>query len=54
MTFVENLEWLDATTFADAFTLGNALPGPGSTQSACLIAIVRKDNVAGLPAFLLW
>ena len=52
--FVEKLEWLDATTFADLFTLGNALPGPGSTQLAFSIAIVRNGTLAGLLAFLLW
>jgi chromate transport protein ChrA len=52
--FVEKLKWLDATTFADLFALGNALPGPGSTQLAFSIAVVRNGTLAGLVAFLLW
>nr|CDI53279.1 chromate ion transporter [Melanopsichium pennsylvanicum 4] len=52
--FVENLAWLDATTFADLFSLGNALPGPGSTQLAFSIALARNGTLAGLVAFLFW
>ncbi|BFZ55236.1 hypothetical protein PYCC9005_002276 [Savitreella phatthalungensis] len=46
--------WLDETTFADLFALGNALPGPGSTQLAFSIAVVRNGTLAGLLAFLFW
>lgn len=52
--FVDNLAWLDATTFADLFSLGNALPGPGSTQLAFSIAVARNGTLAGLIAFLFW
>lgn len=52
--FVDQLDWLDATTFADLFSLGNALPGPGSTQLAFSIALVRNGTLAGLLAFALW
>jgi chromate transport protein ChrA len=52
--FVDKLKWVDPTTFADLFALGNALPGPGSTQLAFSIAVVRNGTVAGLLAFLLW
>jgi chromate transport protein ChrA len=52
--FVERLEWLDHTTFSDLFALGNALPGPGSTQLAFSIATVKGGTLAGLLAFLLW
>ena len=52
--FVDNLAWLDETTFADLFSLGNALPGPGSTQLAFSIAVARNGTLAGLAAFLCW
>jgi chromate transport protein ChrA len=52
--FVDKLKWLDETTFADLFALGNALPGPGSTQLAFSIAVVKNGTLAGLLAFLLW
>ncbi|SPO27013.1 related to chromate transport protein [Ustilago trichophora] len=52
--FVQDLAWLDATTFADLFSLGNALPGPGSTQLAFSIAVARNGTLAGLIAFLFW
>ena len=52
--FVDKLQWLDATTFADLFSLGNALPGPGSTQLAFSIAVVRNGTLAGLLAFFVW
>ncbi|PWY97654.1 hypothetical protein BCV70DRAFT_202706 [Testicularia cyperi] len=52
--FVNRLKWLDETTFADLFSLGNALPGPGSTQLAFSIAVVRNGTLAGFLAFLLW
>ncbi|KAL8276404.1 hypothetical protein RQP46_011202 [Phenoliferia psychrophenolica] len=46
--------WLDSTTFADLFSLGGALPGPGSTQLLFSIAIVRSGVRAGLFAFFLF
>ncbi len=52
--FVDKLAWLDETTFADLFSLGNALPGPGSTQLAFSIAVARNGTLAGLIAFLFW
>ena len=52
--FVNQLNWLDTTTFNDLFALGNALPGPGSTQLAFSIALVRNGTLAGFLAFLLW
>ncbi|KAK0524888.1 hypothetical protein OC835_005783 [Tilletia horrida] len=52
--FVDRLKWIDMTTYLDLFTLGNALPGPGSTQLAFSIAVVRNGALAGLLAFLLW
>ena len=52
--FVEKLKWVDQTTFVDLFALGNALPGPGSTQLAFSIAVVRNGTLAGLIAFLFW
>lgn len=52
--FVDRLRWLDETTFSDLFSLGNALPGPGSTQLAFSIATVRNGSLAGLVAFLFW
>jgi len=52
--FVDQLNWLDVMTFNDLFALGNALPGPGSTQLAFSIALVRNGTLAGFLAFLLW
>lgn len=52
--FVERLKWLDERTFIDLFALGNALPGPGSTQLAFSIAVVTNGVLPGLLAFLLW
>jgi chromate transport protein ChrA len=46
--------WLDATTFQDLFSLGNALPGPASTQLAFSIGVARGGTLAGLLAFFLW
>jgi chromate transport protein ChrA len=52
--FVDKLKWVDETTFLDLFALGNALPGPGSTQLAFSIAVVAHGVAAGLLAFFLW
>ncbi|GMK58117.1 hypothetical protein CspeluHIS016_0501490 [Cutaneotrichosporon spelunceum] len=52
--FVDNLRWVDEVTFLDLFALGNALPGPGSTQLAFSIAVVAQGVLPGLLAFLLW
>ncbi|KIM77834.1 hypothetical protein PILCRDRAFT_98523 [Piloderma croceum F 1598] len=52
--FVDRLKWLDTATFNDLFTLGNALPGPGSTQLAFSIALVRNGTLAALLAFIMW
>ncbi|KAN0063268.1 hypothetical protein ACQY0O_004432 [Thecaphora frezii] len=52
--FVDRLAWVDSTTFTDLFALGNALPGPGSTQLAFSIAVAKHGPLAGLLAFLLW
>ncbi|KAH8813909.1 chromate transporter-domain-containing protein [Flagelloscypha sp. PMI_526] len=52
--FVERHKWIDPTTFVDLFALGNALPGPGSTQLAFSIAVVRNGVLSGLLAFLCW
>jgi chromate transport protein ChrA len=52
--FVDRLKWVDITTFNDLFALGNALPGPGSTQLAFSIALVRNGTLAALLAFIIW
>ncbi|KAL1413764.1 hypothetical protein Q8F55_001546 [Vanrija albida] len=52
--FVTALGWVDERTFIDLFALGNALPGPGSTQLAFSIAVVTHGVLAGLLAFMLW
>jgi chromate transport protein ChrA len=52
--FVDQLRWLDEKTFIDLFSLGNALPGPGSTQLAFSIAVVCHGIAAGILAFALW
>lgn len=52
--FVHRLKWVDERTFLDLFALGNALPGPGSTQLAFSIAVVKHGVLPGLVAFLCW
>ncbi|ODQ56152.1 chromate ion transporter-like protein [Saitoella complicata NRRL Y-17804] len=52
--FVDKLQWVDETIFNDLYGLGNALPGPGSTQLAFSIALVRAGILGGLLAFLIW
>jgi chromate transport protein ChrA len=52
--FVDQLGWLNFTTFNDLFALGNALPGPGSTQLAFSIALVTNGTLAGILAFIMW
>lgn len=52
--FVTKLKWVDEETFKDLFSIGNALPGPGSTQLAFSIALVRSGVIPALLAFLLW
>lgn len=52
--FVDKLRWVDERTFVDLFALGNALPGPGSTQLAFSIAVVSRGVLPGLVAFLCW
>jgi chromate transport protein ChrA len=52
--FVDDHKWVDTKTFLDLFALGNALPGPGSTQLAFSIAVVKHGVLPGLTAFLLW
>ncbi|BGP27335.1 chromate transmembrane transporter [Rhodotorula toruloides] len=47
-------KWVDETTFTDLFSLGNALPGPGSTQLAFALVVVRNGTLAGFLAFLIW
>lgn len=52
--FVHELKWVDERTFIDLFALGNALPGPGSTQLAFSIAVVKHGVLPGIVAFLCW
>lgn len=52
--FVDQLGWLNFKTFNDLFALGNALPGPGSTQLAFSIALVTNGTLAGILAFIMW
>jgi chromate transport protein ChrA len=52
--FVDKRRWVDTKTFTDLFALGNALPGPGSTQLAFSIAVVKHGVLGGLLGFLLW
>ena len=51
---MNDLKWISDKTYADLFALGNALPGPGSTQLAFSIALVRNGTTAGFLAFFLW
>ena len=52
--FVEQLKWLEFSTFNDLFALSNALPGPGSTQLVFSIALVRNGPLAALLSFIIW
>ncbi|KAF9502749.1 hypothetical protein BS47DRAFT_1356809, partial [Hydnum rufescens UP504] len=52
--FVQKLQWIDARTFADLFSISNALPGPGSAQIAFGIALVKYGELASMVAFLFW
>lgn len=52
--FVTKLNWVDQKTFTDLFSISGALPGPGSTQLAFSIALVRNGTLAGILAFLCW
>ena len=52
--FVEKLRWLDDRMFSEIFAIGQALPGPTSTQMTFIIAIHRNGLGPAIFAFLLW
>ncbi len=51
-TFVVRRRWLDEATFADIVALGQALPGPASSQTGIAIGILRAGRMGGLAAWL--
>ena len=54
-TFVEGKnKWLDETRFAELMSLGQAIPGPTSTQMATAMGIARGGWLGGLIAFWLF
>ncbi|KXS17275.1 hypothetical protein M427DRAFT_68665 [Gonapodya prolifera JEL478] len=46
--------WIDAPSFAELFSICQALPGPASTQLQFAMAIIRAGLLPALYAFLLW
>eukprot|EP00158_Paraphelidium_tribonemae_P003491 Partr_v1_DN26165_c0_g1_i2_m10177 putative transporter len=52
--FVDGLHWLDDHEFSEIFAIGQALPGPGSTQMLFIIAMHRNGLVPALLAFVCW
>jgi len=52
--FVEEKKWLDEERFLELMSLGQAMPGPTSTQVATAIGITRAGWLGGLVAFLLF
>jgi chromate transporter len=52
--FVEEKKWLDEDRFMELMSLGQAMPGPTSTQVATAIGITRAGWLGGLVAFVLF
>lgn len=53
-TFVEEKQWLDQERFMELMSLGQAMPGPTSTQMATAMGISRAGALGGLLAFVLF
>lgn len=53
-TFVEEKKWLSDERFLELMSLGQAMPGPTSTQMACALGISRGGWVGGLLSFFLF
>lgn len=52
--FVQKKQWLDEERFLELMSLGQAMPGPTSTQVATAIGITRAGWLGGLTAFVLF
>eukprot|EP00304_Pavlova_gyrans_P013323 CAMPEP_0206061398 /NCGR_PEP_ID=MMETSP1466-20131121/54024_1 /ASSEMBLY_ACC=CAM_ASM_001126 /TAXON_ID=44452 /ORGANISM="Pavlova gyrans, Strain CCMP608" /LENGTH=480 /DNA_ID=CAMNT_0053436747 /DNA_START=17 /DNA_END=1459 /DNA_ORIENTATION=- len=53
-TFVEERKWLDQDRFMELMSLGQAMPGPTSTQMATAMGISRAGWLGGLISFILF
>jgi len=53
-TFVEKAKWLDEQRFMELMSLGQAMPGPTSTQMATAMGISRAGVLGGLVSFWLF
>ncbi|KAG0342180.1 hypothetical protein BG004_005717, partial [Podila humilis] len=51
---VNRRHWVSNEHFAELFAIGQALPGPSSTQLAYSLALVRSGFLAAMFSFLLW
>jgi chromate transporter len=52
--FVQEKKWLDEDRFLELMSLGQAMPGPTSTQMATAIGITRAGWLGGLVSFVLF
>jgi len=50
--FVDNLQWLTTTRYAQLISLSQAIPGPGSSQVSFAIGVERGGLLGGIAAFL--
>ncbi|MBE0361042.1 chromate efflux transporter [Pseudoalteromonas aliena] len=50
--FVDSLNWLTNTRYAQLISLSQALPGPGSSQVSFAIGVERAGVLGGIAAFL--
>lgn len=50
--FVDELSWLDASTYASFVALSQVIPGPGSSQVGFAIGYHRAGLLGGIAAFL--
>jgi chromate transporter len=53
-TFVEGRKWLDEQRFMELMSLGQAMPGPTSTQMATAMGISRAGVLGGMVSFWLF
>lgn len=50
--FVDNLQWLSPSRYAQLISLSQAMPGPGSSQVSFAIGVERGGVLGGFAAFL--
>lgn len=53
-TFVQSKKWLDEQRFMELMSLGQAMPGPTSTQMATAMGISRAGVLGGMISFWLF